>query len=48
VPSLTLAAGADHLVNSGSGANFNATEWGVEGVLEYALLEGGAKFASVR
>ncbi len=50
VPSLSLAAGVDHLVNDGnqSGSSFNATEWGVQGLLEFPLLEGGAKFSLLR
>jgi outer membrane protein TolC len=50
VPSVSLAAGVDHLVNGGNekGADFNETEWGVQGVLEFPLLEGGAKFAELR
>lgn len=50
VPSLSLAAGIDHLVNGGnqSGTNFHLTEWVVRGVLTYPVLEGGAKFAGLR
>ena len=50
VPSLSMAAGVDHLVNDGNtrGDNFNETEWGVKGVLEFPLFEGGAKFSSLR
>ena len=50
VPSLSLAAGVDYLTNDGNQASddFNQTEWGVKGVLEFPLLEGGAKFAEFR
>jgi outer membrane protein len=50
IPSLSLAAGVDHLVNGGNqaGANFNDTEWGVKGAIEFPLFQGGAKFAKLR
>jgi len=50
IPSLSVAAGVDHLINNGnaSGTDFNETEWGVQGVLEFPLVEGGAKIATLR
>ena len=45
VPSLSLNAGIDHLTNRGSDNDFNETEWGVNGVLSFPLIQGGAKFA---
>ena len=49
VPSLSLSAGVDHLVNkSNNDPNFNATEWGARGVLTFPIFEGGAKFVSLR
>ena len=47
VPSLSVAAGVDHLANRGS-SDFNATEWGAKGVLTFPLVRGGAKFAQLR
>jgi len=47
VPTFTLNAGVDHLAaNPDSGENFNATEWGVQGVITFPLVEGGAKLAN--
>jgi len=46
VPTLTLNAGVDHLATNTSGDDFNETEWGVQGVVTFPLLEGGAKLAS--
>jgi outer membrane protein len=51
VPSLSVAAGIDHLAASSSGsgaADFDETEWGVGATLTFPLLEGGAKFARLR
>jgi outer membrane protein len=48
VPSLSLAAGIDHLTNKGNNnSDFNATEWGVKGVLTFPVFEGGAKFVGL-
>jgi outer membrane protein len=47
VPTLSLGAGIDYLTNSGSGDDFNATEWGVQGLLTFPLFRGGAKFAGL-
>jgi len=47
VPSVTAAAGIDHLAASSSGSNapdFHETEWGVGANLLFPLVEGGAKF----
>jgi outer membrane protein len=47
VPTFTLNAGVDHMAtNTSTGDDFNETEWGVQGVVTFPLLEGGAKFAS--
>jgi outer membrane protein len=47
VPTLTFNAGIDHLeANPNSGDSFNATEWGVQGLITFPLVEGGAKLAS--
>jgi outer membrane protein len=50
VPSVSVAAGIDHLINNGnaSGADFNETEWGLQGLITFPLVEGGAKIASLR
>ena len=51
VPSLSVAAGIDHLAASSSGSSapdFNETEWSVGATLTFPLLEGGAKFARLR
>lgn len=49
VPSLSLAAGVDHLVNrSSQDPDFNATEWGAKGVVSFPVFEGGAKFVGLR
>jgi len=51
VPSLTAAAGIDHLAASSSGSNapdFHETEWGVGANLLFPLVEGGAKFTKLR
>jgi len=51
VPSLSAAAGIDHLAASSSGsgaADFDETEWGAGATLTFPLLEGGAKFARLR
>ncbi len=49
VPSLSAAAGVDHLAASSSGSsNFDKTEWGVGATLMFPLLQGGAKFARLR
>ena len=51
IPSVSVAAGIDHLAASSSGsgaADFNETEWGVGATLTFPLLEGGAKFARLR
>jgi outer membrane protein TolC len=51
VPSLSAAAGIDHLAASSSGsgaADFDETEWGAGATLTFPLLEGGAKFAKLR
>ena len=47
VPTLSLGAGVDYLTNSGSGDDFNETEWGLKGVLSFPLFRGGAKFAGL-
>jgi outer membrane protein len=47
VPTLSLNAGVDYLTNSGSGDDFNETEWGVQGLLTFPLFRGGAKFANL-
>jgi outer membrane protein TolC len=47
VPSLTASAGVDHLISGGSGNDFNATEWGVRGIVTFPLFQGGAKFAGL-
>ena len=44
---MSVAAGVDYLTNGGD-EDFNQTEWGVKGVIEFPLLEGGAKFAELR
>jgi outer membrane protein TolC len=46
VPTLSFGVGVDHLLNDKGGRQFNATEWGLKGVLAFPLFEGGAKFAS--
>jgi outer membrane protein TolC len=46
LPTLTLNAGVDYLANNSSGDDFNETEWGVQGVVTFPLVEGGAKLAS--
>jgi outer membrane protein TolC len=43
VPSLNLNAGINYLTNSGS-SDFEQTEWVVNGVLDFPVFEGGAKF----
>ena len=49
VPTLSAAAGIDHLAASSSGSSdFDKTEWGVGATLMFPLLEGGAKFARLR
>lgn len=50
VPSLSLAAGADHLVNGGNAAadDFNETEWVLKGLVQFPLFQGGAKTAGLR
>jgi outer membrane protein TolC len=47
VPSLSLNAGIDHLTNRSSDNDFRETEWGVQGVLSFPLIRGGAKFAGL-
>lgn len=46
VPTLTAAAGIDHLANKGSGDDFNETEWGAQAALTFPLFAGGAKLAT--
>ena len=46
VPTLSLNAGVDHMATNTSNDDFNDTEWGVQGVLSFPLLEGGAKLAN--
>jgi multidrug efflux system outer membrane protein len=47
VPSLSFAAGIDHLAASGTAPDFNATEWGVGVGLAFPLLRGGSRFAQL-
>jgi outer membrane protein len=47
VPTLSVGAGVDHLLNDDAGSSFNQTEWGVKGVLSFPLFEGGAKFSAL-
>jgi outer membrane protein len=48
VPSLSLDAGVDHLVESGSGRDsFNESEWGARVQLSFPIFQGGAKSASL-
>ena len=46
VPTLTLNAGVDHMATNTSNDDYNDTEWGVQGVLSFPLLQGGAKLAN--
>jgi len=49
IPSLSLLAGADHLVDDGgSGSDFRETEWGVGVQLVFPIFQGGAKPAALR
>lgn len=48
VPTVTFEAGVDYLANhDNQDDDFNQTEWGVVGLLEFPIFEGGAKFASL-
>jgi len=47
VPSLSLNAGIDHLTSRSSDNDYRETVWGVQGVLSFPLIRGGAKFAGL-
>jgi len=44
VPSLSVGAGFDYLINRSHPDDFNEGEWLVRGVLAFPLFQGGAKF----
>jgi outer membrane protein len=52
VPSVSVGATVNHLAaddkSSGQSSNLNETEWSVGALLTFPLLQGGAKFASLR
>ena len=47
VPSLSVNAGIDYFTNRGS-SDYNQTEWIVQGLLTFPVVQGGAKIAGYR